>query len=193
MQLITSPNESNLTGDGGDDDFIDSISMTIIPTAAVPPPQPTSTDEHDDQKDQTPVQALFTALSTCSNLHPDPVDNDNEDDDDDDGRSRLIAAGLAIPGSSTGGLPPVMPGSGGWITAENMHEFVDAEGRWIGGDGEGEGDDEEEGEREGNGEGEGLGPGAGTVRTRDDEGECGNGAKDGMNPWGEDTKWQRTS
>jgi len=59
------------------------------------------------------------------------------------------------------GLPPPMPGSGGWITAENMGEFFDEEGNWRGpelgvgagvvrdreeveGEGDGQGDEEEE-------------------------------------------------
>jgi nucleotide-sensitive chloride channel 1A len=47
-----------------------------------------------------------------------------------------------------------MPGSGGWITAENVHEYFDAEGNWMG---------EEEGV---SGE---LGEGAGAVHARGEE------------------------
>ncbi|CAK7265484.1 hypothetical protein SEPCBS119000_001535 [Sporothrix epigloea] len=46
-------------------------------------------------------------------------------------------------------LPPPMPGSGGWITAENAHEFFDEDGNWRGRDGS-------------------LGGGAGRVRGRDE-------------------------
>jgi chloride channel, nucleotide-sensitive, 1A len=92
----------------------------------------------------------------------------------------LFRAGLAMPGASDGGLPPAMPGSGGWITAENMHEFFDADGNWIGGE-----DEEMEGDEGTEVEAEILGPGAGTVRTRDDEHD-GNGVGE------EETKWQRT-
>lgn len=60
-------------------------------------------------------------------------------------------------GANDGGLPPPMPGSTGWITAENVNEFFDADGNWIGGD-------EEEGV---SGE---LGEGAGTVHGRGEEG-----------------------
>ncbi len=74
--------------------------------------------------------------------------------------------------NGTEGLPPPMPGSGGWITAENAGEFFDEEGNWRG-DG-------------------GLGGGAGTVRTReedaDGEGVEGEGEGDGT----EETKWRRT-
>ncbi|EXJ60649.1 hypothetical protein A1O7_04802 [Cladophialophora yegresii CBS 114405] len=186
MQVLSkTPDEAGEDEDGDPE----SISMTVIPTASAPP-QVTSTAsgttetglEGEDEKEQTPVLAMFNALSACSNLHPDPVEAD-EDDGADAGGSRLFRAGLAFPGASDGGLPPAMPGSGGWITAENMHEFFDEEGNWIGG--------EDEEETDGNGEGEtagedsnSLGPGAGTVRPRDDD-QQGNGADD-------DTKWRRT-
>ncbi|ETI24499.1 hypothetical protein G647_03868 [Cladophialophora carrionii CBS 160.54] len=186
------------TPEAGEDEDPESISLTVIPTASAPP-QVTSTAsgttetglESEDEKEQTPVLAMFNALSACSNLHPDPLEPGDDDDGDDDagpGGSRLFRAGLAFPGASDGGLPPAMPGSGGWITADNMHEFVDEEGNWIGGDDQGEGEDEEE---EGNENGDGataggnyspLGPGAGTVRPRDD-GQQGNGADD-------NTKWR---
>ena len=66
------------------------------------------------------------------------------------------------------GLPPPMPGSGGWITAENVGEFFDEEGNWRGRGG--------------------LGAGAGSVRGRE-EGEEGGDGEDGD---GEETKWRRT-
>ena len=124
--------------------------------------------------EQTPVQALFNALSDCANLHPDPVD---DGDDQGEGVSRLIRSGLALPGDDSGGLPPPMPGSGGWITAENMHEFVDEDGNFI----------QDEDEVDLVQPGESLGPGAGNVRARDDEQleENENG--------GDETKWQRVS
>jgi nucleotide-sensitive chloride channel 1A len=158
----------------------DSVSVTLIPTASAPPttetvaegPEPTSEDPvaTEGEPEQSPVVALFTALSDCSNLHPDPDEEGNEEDGN---LSRLMQAGLIMPGDSQGGLPPAMPGSGGWITAENMHEFFDADGNYIGPEDE---VDEEAGTDE-------LGPGAGTVRTR---GEDMDTAKT------DDTKWQRT-
>lgn len=156
----------------------DTVSMTIIPTASAPPAStaPTANEddaiESEDKPETTPAQAFFTALSDCSNLHPDPVG----DYDEEEG-SRLMQAGLAVPGNSDGSLPPPMPGSGGWITAENMHEFVDENGNFI------MQDDEEEEAAEN--EDEMLGPGAGTVRSHP-----GDEDKDhNLN----DTKWQRTS
>jgi nucleotide-sensitive chloride channel 1A len=105
------------------------------------------------------VQDLFEAVSNCSNLHPDPAIED-EDMEDADGDSRIVFEGnvgyegiSGLPGvqqgASDGGLPPPFPGSGGWITAENVSEYFDEDGNWIG-------------------EGNSLGEGAGRVRTRDE-------------------------
>ena len=68
------------------------------------------------------------------------------------------------------GLPPPMPGSGGWITAENVSEYFNEEGNIRGG---------------------GLGPGAGMVRERDDDGANGVDAV-GEDGEGEESKWRRT-
>lgn len=173
LQLIPSAPQSS-----DDDDPPDTIAVTIVPTASEVPQPATGVAQEDeavageDLPEKTPVQALFKALSTCSDLNPDPVDPDEEGE----GGSRLMQAGLAMPGTSDGSLPPPMPGSGGWITAENMHEFVDENGNFI------ESEDGETAE----GTIEELGPGAGTVRQREDETSNGNGAD-------EEAKWQRTS
>ncbi|KIW99379.1 uncharacterized protein Z518_11367 [Rhinocladiella mackenziei CBS 650.93] len=159
---------------GSDDTEPESISVTIIPTASPPPATATEEDPAEDKPEQTPVMAMFTALSNCSNLHPDPVDPG----DGDDGGSHLFQAGLAFPGTTDGGLPPAIPGSGGWITAENMHEFVDEDGNWI------ENRDEEDDVEE-----EGLGPGAGTVRARQEDNQGNGDAGDEA----DETKWRRTS
>lgn len=175
MQLISFAPESE------EDAEPDSVSVTLIPTASAPPTtlhtetpvegtEATSEDPvaTEGEPEQTPVVALFTALSDCSNLHPDPV----QEGDGEDGESRLMQAGLIMPGDSQGGLPPALPGSGGWITAENMHDFFDADGNYIGPD------DDEEAAAAGD-----LGPGAGSIRARDEE----------MDTEGtDDTKWQRT-
>lgn len=165
MQLMTSPEESM-----GEDVEPESLSVTIVPTASAAPAVGSELDPAEDKPEQTPVQAMFNALSNCSNLHPDPVDPGDEEDG-----SRLFSAGLAFPGATDGGLPPAMPGSGGWITAENMHEFMDENGNWIEEEGEGEED---------TGENEPLGTGAGNVRPRDDT---------GTGEDGDETKWRRTS
>ncbi len=76
------------------------------------------------------------------------------------------------------GLPPPMPGSGGWITAENVGEFFDEEGYWRGG--------EEFSASEVLGlPGTGLGEGAGSVRGREEGEGDGEGVED-------ETKWRRT-
>ena len=170
MQLI-SPSPDPVAGQ--DDEGEDSISLTIIPQNDAPPP-PTTVDPDstsDDHSPQPPTVALFTALSNCSNLHPDPVNDDQKATGVQD--SVLFEAGMIAPGDSRGGLPPPMPGSGGWITAENMGEYFDGEGNWIA---------ENQSGRE-----DALGVGAGFVRPReDDEDEAAH--ENGTN----NDKWRRT-
>lgn len=77
-------------------------------------------------------------------------------------------------------LPPPMPGSGGWITADNVGEFFDENGNWRG-----------------QGEGQSLGEGAGSIRRREDEAEDVDGEEGGDDEVddagdGEETKWRRT-
>ena len=97
--------------------------------------------------DSTCIKEIFSAMNTCADLHPDP-------DADDDGGD--LEEDLSAPGAS------------GWITAENIDQYVDEEGNFSG-----------------MVIGEELGPGAGTVRQRDDT-EGTNGVN------GDDTKWSRT-
>ena len=137
MQLeLSDPNSVS------EDEESETLELTLIPTV--------SSDT---------IQQLFEAVSNCSNLHPDPAMGD-EDMEDADGDSRIVFEGSVgyegisgLPGVqqgvSDGGLPPPFPGSGGWITAENVSEYFDEEGNWIG-------------------EGNSLGEGAGRVRTRDE-------------------------
>ncbi|CAL3972058.1 unnamed protein product [Diplocarpon coronariae] len=102
------------------------------------------------------IKKLFEAVSNCSNLHPDPTVEGDDDDDEDD---RIIFEGSVgyegtsgLPGvqrgADDGGLPPPFPGSGGWITAENVGDYFDEDGNWI-----------RDGETS-------LGEGAGRTRTR---------------------------
>jgi nucleotide-sensitive chloride channel 1A len=169
---------SSQTGSFEDDDEnMDSVSMTIIPPHVAAPPADQSEIEpregHEETEAQNSTLTMFTALSNCSNLHPDLVDP-NEPRDPDLEHSTLYHAGLIAQGSTNGDLPPPMPGSGGWITAENMDEYFDAEGSWIG--------DEN---------GPGLGPGAGTVRERESvQDDDANGEE---NTEVEETKWRKTS
>lgn len=142
--------------------------------------------------EETAVQALYTAVSACSNLHPDPVAPGEEGDDEYDGNYEdateqpgvggiLQAAGLIIPGASDGGLPPPVDGSSGWITADNMHEYFDEEGNWIAG-----------GEPPASMTLPGLGPGAGSVHGRNGNDEVENGDGAGEENGDGETKWRRT-
>jgi nucleotide-sensitive chloride channel 1A len=140
-----------------EDDDVDIVEVTLIPG---PPSAAVSTTPE--------IQAIFEAVSNCSNLHPDPSFDDDEEMGEDGGDSRIVFEGSVgyegisgLPGvqagTADGGLPPPFPGSGGWITAENVSEYFDEEGNWIDGS-----------------NGETLGEGAGRVRTRDeaDEGDA---------------------
>ncbi|KLJ12738.1 hypothetical protein EMPG_12269 [Blastomyces silverae] len=212
MQLATDGNDNQEDEDMEED----STCLTIVPPPPQSPqPQPQArgqqqqqqqqeeeednliTAEEENKPSQTPTQDLFAAVSACSNLHPDPASQPGSDDEGDaemqdnptqqlDG-SILYQNGLIIPGNNAGGLPPAMPGSGGWITAENVHEYFDEEGNWKGGDG----DEGEEGEGAG---GVSLGPGAGSIRPREEGGEedAGVGCDADAGEGGEETKWRRT-
>lgn len=156
-----------------EEEELDTIALTIIPRNDAPPP-PTVADPDsitDDHSPQPPTVALFTALSNCSNLHPDIADDEQEPAMSQD--SALFQAGMIAPGNTAGGLPPPVPGSGGWITAENMGEYVDEYGNWIG--------------EQGTAEEDALGSGAGTIRPRED-GENETVQDNGTS----ETKWRRT-
>ncbi|TVY62699.1 hypothetical protein LSUE1_G008252 [Lachnellula suecica] len=135
-----------------DDEDADIVELTLIP--------PPSTTEGG----KSSIQVLFEAVSNCSNLHPDPSFEEDEEMADGGADSRIVFEGSVgyegisgLPGvqagAANGGLPPPFPGSGGWITAENVSEYFDEDGNWIG---------------EGNGPTETLGEGAGRIRTRDE-------------------------
>ncbi|KAL4902409.1 regulator of volume decrease after cellular swelling-domain-containing protein [Aspergillus multicolor] len=141
----------------------ESLTVTIVPPTATP-----------SEGEESEIQKLYDAVSACANLHPDPVEEEEHD-------AGVFASGLVFPGSGEdGGLPPPVDGSSGWITAENMHEFFDEEGNWIG---EGDGPSFP-------GMGSGLGPGAGTVRGRSEEAEE-QGADGRAGADGDETKWRR--
>ena len=166
------------TSDGFDDhNPDDTITLTLIPSAFTgnlvedmePFEAPSlSVAEISTSSYPTPIEALFSAVSVCANLHPDPQSPSSDTDDVPypDYESTTIANGIE-------GLPPPVPGSGGWITAENMNDFFDEEGNWRGG---------------------GLGPGAGIVREREEENtedDRNAGATNGDGV-GDASKWRRT-
>ncbi|KAI4254380.1 MAG: hypothetical protein L6R42_007220 [Xanthoria sp. 1 TBL-2021] len=161
------------------------ISLTIIPQNSnangynnePPPPTPITPRPALSEAEMmnthpNAVEKLFSALSACADLHPDHDSNSDFDLEDDAPHEDSGALYTQIDG-----LPPPMPGSGGWITAENVGEFFDEEGNYRGG--------------------EGLGEGAGRVREREDDDEGGvvgaNGDRvDGHEGETEETKWRRT-
>lgn len=138
---------------GADDDDFQTVDLTVIPASSI--------------ETENPASQLYEAIAACSNLHPDP--NNEGDDDDEDNYDRIVFEGSeeheaiegfngVLRGAADGGLPPPMPGSGGWITADNVHEYFDEQGNWIGPNADGADDAEVEE----------LGEGAGRVRDRDE-------------------------
>ncbi|KAG4420564.1 hypothetical protein IFR04_006271 [Cadophora malorum] len=130
MQLdLSDPNTFSSSNDTSEDDD-PTVELTLLTTP--------SSSETPAQA----IQAMFDAVSNCSNLHPDPTFDDDEEMQDAGGDSRIVFEGSVgyegisgLPGvqqgSGDGGLPPPFPGSGGWITAENVGEYFDEEGNWI--------------------------------------------------------------
>lgn len=168
-----------------DHDPDNTISITLVPApSSVSPGIPNRNvpvDEtslrHDlSSTTQSQVEALYSALSACANLHPDPSSDPlsltEADIAEDVGDHPVFEYDRLPSNGSSNGLPPAMPGSNGWITAENMDQFFDEEGNWRI---------------------SGLGPGAGIVRERseedrDDEVPDSDGLANGD---GEETKWRR--
>jgi nucleotide-sensitive chloride channel 1A len=150
-----------------DDESFEPIELTLIPSKAASNDDSSTIDPLNSQR----TNALFNQISACSNLNPDPRNEDEDDEDDEFNADHIIFEGSAeqgddidglpgvLQGHLSGGLPPPMPGSSGWITAENVNEFFDEVGNWIGQTGV-------------SGE---LGDGAGRVRDRDEA------EKDGTN------------
>ncbi|KAL8870391.1 MAG: hypothetical protein Q9174_003557 [Haloplaca sp. 1 TL-2023] len=140
------------------------ISLTIIPKSIS---QTQTQETSQSSQHTTELESLFAAVSACADLHPD-AGSQSDIDVDDDGAEQDGDGDTAF--TQIDGLPPPMPGSGGWITAENVGEYFDEEGNYRGG---------------------GLGPGAGMVRERDDDGANGAAAV-GEDGDGEESKWRRT-
>ena len=136
------------------------------------------------QELQADTKTIFEALTRCADLHPDPDDVDSEEGAGDRAGDAGAAFGMGMGGG--------MPGAGGWITSENVHEF---EGMFDTAE-DGEGEDGVDG---GAGEEEAvvriLGPGAGSRRLRDDAAESGEVGVSGEANEADDgeSKWRRTS
>ncbi|KAK7745172.1 hypothetical protein SLS62_009885 [Diatrype stigma] len=147
-----------------DDEGFDPIELTLIPYKESSSSEGLLIDPLNKER----ATALFNQISACSNLNPDPHD---EQDDDEDEADRIVFEGEhetlegftgVLRGDVSGGLPPPMPGSSGWITADNVDQYFDADGNWIGEDGV-------------SGE---SGEGASRVRTREDDANGANGHED---------------
>ncbi|KAL8922302.1 MAG: hypothetical protein Q9208_005272 [Pyrenodesmia sp. 3 TL-2023] len=159
------------------------ISLTIIPsTHSSQQQQPLSSSSAPSSQEPPgeapasepdPLQQLFSALSACADLHPDPASDSDIDINDDGADPNYLSTDADTDAMYTqiDGLPPPMPGSGGWITAENVGEFFDEEGNFRGGGR--------------------LGEGAGSVRGRDVDGDE-DGGGNGVGGGEEQGKWRRT-
>ncbi|KAL8746998.1 MAG: hypothetical protein Q9184_007666, partial [Pyrenodesmia sp. 2 TL-2023] len=164
------------------------ISLAIAPSTSSaqqqqpprPSPAPPSQEpaEEAPASELDPLQQLFSALSDCADLHPNPASDSDFDIDDGGADPDYLStdAGSDATYTQIDGMPPPMPGSGGWITAENVGEFFDEEGNFRGGGR--------------------LGEGAGSVRGREEDHEEVDGDEDGDgNGTGggeEGGKWRRT-
>ncbi|KAL8770411.1 MAG: hypothetical protein Q9209_003837 [Squamulea sp. 1 TL-2023] len=155
------------------------ISVTITPTGSLadeqgsPPIATTDSRPSEDEASRvhlSAVEKLFSALSACADLHPD------HDSNSEFGVENVPNEDTEALYTQIDGLPPPMPGSGGWITAENVGEFFDEEGNFRGGGA--------------------LGEGAGQVRRREEEDGVAEGPDDDGLPEAEgdseETKWRRT-
>ncbi|GAB7342998.1 hypothetical protein MBLNU457_g1094t1 [Dothideomycetes sp. NU457] len=166
MQLILSDAKNTA------DEDLETLEMHLTPT-------PSTSDAVEEStsisgRAHTPAQQLYAAVSACADLHPDP----SSDDDGDDAN-----------GNGVEGYETAAPGAGGWITAENMAQFMDEDGNFrlpehvdgggVADAGEiGEEGQEEELER-------GLGMGAGRVRRAEE-------FADAVDEGDEESKWRRT-
>ena len=100
MQLIL--NESS---QGSSEEEPLSIEMTLVPVSNSEIP---SNESATETSSEDRVKTLYEAVSTCTALHPDPVEENDEQCQD---------------GS---------PGTGGWITADNAGDYFDDEGQFVG-------------------------------------------------------------
>ncbi|POS88420.1 hypothetical protein EPUL_000167 [Erysiphe pulchra] len=112
-----------------DEDDLGYIDLTLIPSLSA------------DEK-KSAIQTLYEAVSACSDLNPDPSSDDGGIIDyingDDSVRFEGNVGYTGISGLAglskdliDNSLPPPFPGSGGWITAENVSKYLDEDGNWI--------------------------------------------------------------
>lgn len=164
--------ELNLSHPDTADEDIEFLQMRIAPG---------SVERHVDEAETTATTgangttartdsatALFKAISDCQELNPDPpAPGEGEDGEE--------------------AFDETAPGATGWITSENMHEFMDEDGQFLNGDGGADMTEEEAGEagaRPAEEAAAALGEGAGRTRTAAEV--------DADEDATEDSKWQRT-
>ena len=131
---------------------IEHLTLRITPTSATP----ASTTTTNGNAPTEASTALYKAIGDCQELNPDPMDRDSDEDGGD-------------------GFDETAPGATGWITSENMDQFVDAEGNFMMPEGATVIGGEEE---------EPLGQGAGRVRRAEEI--------DGVDGEEEEGKWRKT-
>jgi chloride channel, nucleotide-sensitive, 1A len=150
----------NLSDNNTPDEDLVFIQLRIIPTSITSTQEPEveaadAPRQPNGHSTEPPAQSLFKAISDCQELNPDPPEEGDEEFDE------------------------TAPGATGWITSENMGDFLDENGELripqgatvIGAE------DEED-------QGESLGEGAGRTRTAAEV--------DGEDGVEDETKWQRT-
>lgn len=171
----------NLSDANTADDDIVFVQMRIVPSqiaqnvTEAPAEQQldsTGTNGHTYAAQEQPAQALFKAISDCQELNPDPPEQ-GDDIDDAEGVEGV-------------GFDETAPGATGWITSENMQDFVDENGEFRMPEGVNMIDEDQEGPAA---SGELLGAGIGRVRTANEADQ--DGEEDGGER--EEVKWQRTS
>ncbi|KAA6411550.1 MAG: hypothetical protein FRX48_04830 [Lasallia pustulata] len=147
MQIET-PDADGYDDDAeGEDDAV--VSLTLVPGGGQAG-EANAERGAGGEAETSPIDALFAAVSACANLHPDPVLAAEEGDEGmGTGAPVMLEGGVGYEGMRTAGgqgvgdgdgradgiagLPPAVPRSGGWITAENVGEWFDGEGNFVGG------------------------------------------------------------
>ena len=150
----------NLSERDTPDEDMTFVQLRITPKTSKKHPASGITDSEERERiDGQPYLSLFNAISACQELNPDPPEDGEEEE----------------------GFDETAPGATGWITSENMADFMDENGDFkmpegvtvVGGE-----------DKEGVNGVNRLGEGAGRTRSAAEaDGEA--GAED-------ETKWQRT-
>lgn len=149
----------NLSDKDTPDEDVQFVQLRLTPRSSKKHPANHITDPEERERiDGEPDLALFNAISACQELNPDPPEEGDED--------------------GGGGFDETAPGATGWITSENMADFMDENGEFKMPEGATViGDDGANGVN-------GLGEGAGRTRSAAEV--------DGEDEADDAGKWQRT-